>query len=311
MRNLSLYLLAIVALVTVACQKEVQPVDPQQRIVSNDSNKLSLYVELDTLHPSGSDTLLKIIFKYDALKRIDSARAYYYDTATNRMNARDIHIFSYRGTDTLPYRWVNDFEDYDAFGGINYSSVNTYQLYYNSNGTPSKIVITTLGSNDSSIQNFSYNGNVSIRKQIYYTGGVPAVTYDSTWMQNTLAGGNVVAAIFSQNFYVAGLWNNNTTTYTATFDNHPNPFVSTVAPVLMYGFPSPAEGFYGGHFMSVNNVTSYTEAFSYGGTPGGQENYTASYTYNAAGLPVIARYHRTNGGGAYQFAGRKYYFYTN
>src|SRR5688500_7133697 len=98
------------AIFLISCQKEADET-PRPGIINNaDSIYLDKLVILDTTQPVGIDTVHKIFFQYDNLKRIKSIFSYFVGIMDSSR-----HEFFYQGNDTLPFKIVDhSIEDHGA-----------------------------------------------------------------------------------------------------------------------------------------------------------------------------------------------------
>ena len=112
----SLFNLFLITCLITSCQKEIGTTE--NPVINNDSTLISMYVELDTTLISPADTLSKILFTYDNLKRI--SRLQYFTYHNGLIVPADSHEsrFLYNSSDTLPYKEIEN--GIDPFSSLPY-----------------------------------------------------------------------------------------------------------------------------------------------------------------------------------------------
>lgn len=299
-----------------SCQKEINPLEPA-RTTNNDSTLLSLFVELDTLHTPGLDTSRKISLSYDNRKRLATCDYFYYDTLRGLPEWSAHYQISYNGSDSFPDAVRLIGVNYDPSGSNQQFQINA-SFFYNSNNKLERFVWTDNQFPDSTVSHYTYSGATVTRKTFLYIAGSYNI-YDSTVFIPEFINGKVINATHTS--HSINLVDNYTTIYKFDYNNNgfdtkPNPLkiLEPVRDVMVEigaqdgNFCGDANGGFG-FYISDNNVTRYTESYYYNGIHRYTNQYTATYTYNSAGLPVQSIFNRTEYGFRY-LAGKKLYFYT-
>lgn len=127
MKNIILFFLFL--LILSSCQKEPDIILDDTNPVLPVTTLLKRYVEVDTTLPPGADTTYKISFTYDNRNRLIKAQYINYYLAPDIYEGTSEYY--YTGNDTLPYKFVDTWED----AGSTYR--DTVFFFYN-NGLVSK-----------------------------------------------------------------------------------------------------------------------------------------------------------------------------
>jgi hypothetical protein len=279
-----------------------------------DSNLISMFVITDTTKTVGNDTTQKNVYLYDTQKRLTSWSYYGYDNTGRNINYSEIKKLAYNGTDTLPYKIVTTVVTYS--GGIANPNSDSSYLFYNSDGSLSKLSKVSVLTASNSYVSFSYSNNKSIVSPVNIQNGVQVYTgsYDSVNNTHYINSGNIVSNIFTRTGVSTGsnpsyFFKNSSS---AIYDLKLNPFKKLELLFQLQNNEKPAEqGHFGGRFTSQSNVVSYKDTALRGnGTT--YYNFTVSYDYKSSGLPKVGHF-KISGTGVYNInsVGRYYYYYTN
>jgi len=289
-----------------SCQKDFSttsgPAIDSTVTIKNDSTLLKLFVKLDTLHPAGQDTLYKMTFTYDDLKRLVSYDFYDYDSTTGVLNYLDRTKIKYIGLDTLPDKIFYQEEgspDNDATRTTFYE--NGKLSYYKDNFDKSP--------NDTSIVKIVYAGDSDLIINYYYS-----TTYsnDTIHHKAIISNGNVINDVRTYSYnYISGL--EGVYTYANAFDEKTNPF-KRISFIFQFVDIQPYVPQEDGSFTyimakSTNNIINSqfnrsVYQFTY------NNYYNKSYKYNTNGLPVSATYTEQLEQQGQYYAGKELYFYT-
>ena len=248
----------------------------------NDSIYLVKVVTIDTSLPTGADTMSTISVRYDSQKRIDSMITITYPFRPSVLTYKDYEKRFYNGTDTLPSKTFT--VQISGTGSIQYT---THFLYYDSDNVIFK---------DSIIYTYSQNPSIDISRKLYYrtSNRITSIgqflssssqfqTFDSTISIVIKNAGNTISSSDSVFYGSSASSVNNITTYTASYDNKPNPFNRIKLP-----YPAYIYNYFGHHLQKAfNNLVSsdYERKSSSGST---NNSAFASYIYNSNGYPVVS-----------------------
>lgn len=309
--NMNIKLLPIImgCLVIVAvsnCQKENslpnKPFVDSSIVSNNDSTLLKLFVKLDTLHPSSKDTLYKMAFTYDELKRLSTYDFTEYDTATGFLLDKIHVIAQYNGRDSLPNKVLFQQEDFPQDVEIDKVEYLNGKLVKVRHSFVQNMV-------DSSELNIYYSPQGDVEVTIYYALGSEK---DTVYHQEVLNNSNVVTDVRTNgqnmlSFFVG------TYKYENQFDNHLNPF-KRISFIFQLTDPYPFDPSEVGNFnfimaKSKNNIIG--SKFNRTVSNFNDENYfTKSYIYNKNNLPLSARYTKQLSQANQYYAGKELYYYT-
>lgn len=304
-----LFSLVLIAFVFTACQKEISPDElPDARPTNpatSDSVRLKLYVELDTLRTSGTDTILKFNVDYDAQKRLLNFEMSEYDYYSGELWVITKYSFKYSGSDTLPELLTLHGQIFSN-GTVSHLK-DTVNCVYDNAGNLIKVYQEGVDLAD------SFNAAIyyypSYAKSILYINGVLQPDYDSIVNKLTLFGGNITNSSQEVHRFEPMYYRLTREGYASTYDQQKNPFrrFLRLFEILQINFAQL--GYFGGHSLSANNVIQFSGTFySSENASDGTDQYNASYTYNNAGYPVTCRFRHTDWGNGVN-EGKKLYFY--
>ena len=233
--------------------------------------RLSKVVDLNTNATAPNDTLSIENYTYDNSGRVVLEDVHGFD---GTVNYTFTYSYYYNGTDTLPARTV---ETYDDINGS--STSTTYHTYVS--GTRNILVDSSISyedsppSNDTFVVHYSYTAtSVQVTGESYTSSGhqiYPPSSFDIT-RQN----GNII--------YQRESYNTTVNTYNCNYDTHPNPYYNVAwfnnvrIPSIYKYFPDS--------FGLNNNVTEINITSASTGNPTTVSHYTYSYQYRADGYPT-------------------------
>ncbi len=299
----------------VSCQKDYSPtiVPTTDSTIkpTNDSTLLKMYVKLDTSHTPGRDTLVKMEFEYDNLKRVNQFRYSEYDSATGEFDYEFNFQFFYNGTDTLPFKSINEY-------GYNFNApgASTINYTYNQNGDVTYYKEVFLRG-DSIVTNKYFSGNTfkAITNYYPYNNNFHS---DTTFQVATIfSDDNIVHDVhefhdqyFAQSFYREGVF-----TYDLLFDTYINPFkkLNFFFKADRFFFWEGFEDYRRGYLLTSaqNNITHYTfNRSNVDGSNPDNDFFDANYAYNVNNLPVSSHYTISQYGEHRTYYGKELYFYT-
>lgn len=301
----------LIILQFISCQKDFNvtnvTVIDSTIITKNDSTLLKLFVKLDTLHTPSQDTLYKMEFDYDNLKRLVSYKYFDYDSTSGVL--LDIYhtIIYYNGVATLPYKIT--------IKESGYPEENIATFYENGNLSHFNY-FRAQNPLDSSVTRIIYSGDNDIIINYFYPAGI--YDNDTVYHQTINNNGNVLHDVrtYSESqffsFKIEGVY-----TYENLFDNHINPFKKISFVFQLFDFLPyflPYDPYEDGSFMYVmaksknniidskfNRMINSVNDYNY---------YKKSYIYNDNGLPVSAAYTKQLAQNNQFYAGKELYFYT-
>jgi hypothetical protein len=277
-----------------SCQKEIDwslTNKPQ-----SDSTYLTKIIGLDTTRPAGMDTTDWTFFTYDNFKRLKRIDAFSNALPVNTDSVT--HVYSYQGTDTLPFMFVIDEKYNITFGGTHYQTI-VYNYY--SNGVISKdsvieLNLTSGTNNGATVSVYQVSGSTVNRYRTLYDfiGGTYVLSIrDTTVYSISVSGGNLVSQTL-----VSGPGSYQSAQ--VTYDNNRNP-VSKAFKLKYPVFESPYVEVWD---VQANNVlhAQFQEPFN----PVYNDLYT--YKYRPDGYPASSTYNTDQGGTVYNKA---FFFYTS
>jgi len=281
----SMLTLLCLAIFFSSCQREVEGTIPDEIVM--DSTAISQLVILDTIYNSGADTVYKYQFKYDDKKRVVGELTTVYNegvSGAGRIQWERNLNYEYIGSDTLPYRTVENPNSVGASKSYNY-------LFYQNGWIVKDSLTFENNPTDYWVKKYDQlpgNRCIVSRKQVL--GNVTSSGTVNCYVQ--WVNGNITKEIDSLPF----LSSYQVITHTASYDGKPNPFKRVILPYI-----TPAPNMidpYGVNefiFPTTNNIV----ARNYDGLV-----TLLEYTYHNNGLPKSAK---VNGDGTFY----KYvYFYT-
>lgn len=248
-----------------SCQQEPDVIleDPTPPASDVDTTMLLQYIVLDANNQS--DTIDKMVFTYDAQKRITS-----YFLAAGAFGNENTDYF-YTGNNTLPYKyiwtWSDAIADYVDTGYVSYANGIV------SRDSVIEYKVTTNEFWGTDVVYFIPEGNnMKIIKRDYFSPGLtpPDDERKGTLIQ-TRVNGNIVAqddTAANPEVYF------NRPHQTASYDNKPCPFVRIETPF-------PVLGYWSG--IARNNPTAQKE---WDVDPTSVTELHYSYTYRADGYPL-------------------------
>ncbi len=297
------------------CQKEysttnTKPADSTV-VTKNDSTLLKLYVVLDTLHPASQDTLYKMEFAYDNLKRLSSYDFSDYDSATGAYDLTIHFKVFYNGIDTLPFKVTLD-EPILYNSGTNLVTVYQNGKLYSLTDSDNKDTVVTY-----SKKVYQYSGDNDVAIVYGYPSGVCG--NDTIYHTALLSNGNVVkdqntypVSPFNLCFYtphIEGMY-----IYENSFDTHPNPF-KKINFIFQLWTASPFVPGEDGTFLYTmarcnNNIIESKCNVSLPPFYSQNNLYSKKYIYNSNGFPSSASFTKNLDLQNQLKAGRELYFYT-
>lgn len=290
-----------------SCKKEDsltnKPAVDSTTVNKSDSTLLKLFVKLDTLHPATKDTLYKMAFGYDNLKRLSTFDYSYYDSATG-IFIYNYHLTTqYNGNDSLPNKVIFQPEGYpkeDEIEMVEYINGNLSTVKYT---FPNDIGINRIMK-----INYLAQGDMTI-----YYNNPNVLPNDTIYHKEVLNNGNVLSDERRYNDLNFLLFQG-TYTYENLFDNFPNPFkrVAFIFQLLDYFYaedPGEAGGFNYIMAKSKNNIlrskfNNRVYTFDY------ENDYAKTYIYNKNNLPISASYTKQLSQQNQYYAGKELYYYT-
>lgn len=258
--------LCIALIVFSSCQREVDPgfLRPANPNNPSDSIYLKQYTELDTTLPTGSDTLLRSLFFYDAQKRVSMISEY--DFTFNELSV--INYF-YAGTDTLPNKivmtygdFINDYRDTSFFtytnGVVSRDSTITFDIT-NNMFFDTRVKVFTPSGNNTLVQSRGYFG---------YPPVTPVYQWSGALLQ-TRVNGNLTMQDDTSTYHVKHSFRDH---HEAVYDNKTNSFYRIAIPYPINEFE-----------MQKNNIIE-EKAWD---LPGIHQIHTRySYIYRSDGYPL-------------------------
>ena len=266
-----LLLFLVAGLTITSCQREIDGDFPSPDPSSfRDSTYISLYVEVDTSYPAGSDTAFKHTFKYDAQKRVTEIVEYNYQTGSPLFDHIYIEKYLYNGMDTVPARYV--ITDYDGAG--NEFTTDSVFLKYNADNIITEDSVRRVDNGIVSVYVSKFIRQSDNKYKVIVSGD--SYRYDSAIVTNTFTG-NMITERTEE--YVGGIITT-TSEYKTTVDTKLNPF-------YRIGLKYPVNEFISGGYFTWNEKNNPVE-LEYSG-PFSSYRYLASYEYRADGQPLIYR----------------------
>ena len=323
MKQIHLVIFTLILLST-GCQKEFTPINAPIAVIPiiptvNDSTLLRLYIRLDTLHAPGFDTANKYEFRYDNLKRLTYFAYTDYDTVTGLPYGIYKVSFSYNASDTLPatsmaHLLFGDYPcsyKYDLQGRPIYKKEVGRILY-----DPFAPVV------DSVVSQIQYTSTSQITQQLNYRNG--SMLYIDTTIEPAFNASNTINNFsYINNEIIPGIGHSRGIfqyNYLMHFDTYKNPLqkVAILFKLFPLSFQEYGTSFLGGNdnymkFASLytTNITSSNMTLIVNGVLDYTDNSTITYTYNAKGYPVSAKFNMNEFGSQRSYSGKKLYFYTN
>lgn len=256
-----------------SCQREVDGNLDNRTQIQSDSTITKLVI-LDTTQAPGMDTMLLMLFTYDANKRLSKFSNIYFKAATAIHEAKRDYSYNYTGNDSVPYRLLEDYQELLIPGGFKDTAYYFYQ-----GGVLVK---------DSSTEFNGYYVNTYAKlsatryRTIKLLVGTPPSNADTCFSYLNWQNGNLLAEIDSEYLFQPRVLVN-VAHNQMTYDNKINPLKELFIPFQVPLYPSVVYNQYLVQFgitPSANNVLTWQDD---SGTS------VITYVYNAAGLPKIAR----------------------
>jgi hypothetical protein len=275
-----------------SCQKQINGLDPLpptpvDSVKILDSSYLDKLYELDA-NGTGFDTTAILTIHYDNWKRVISLN----DSEVTTVGLAEIQSFYYyyNGTDTLPNKSV---EIYSSTPGF-FDTLTSFHFYDTQKRNLKDSIIGADHAVSSHqlykiVTDFSYAPG-KLYGQTTVTDIEP--TGSTTFSRDTAdidANGNILKNklyLFAGASYIPHAVSD------FTYDSHLNPFAKIGIYKAHRGFPSGETLFF--DYMGYNNIVSQNENTEAGNII---ENWKNTYTYNAAGFPVIQIVNVSFGGG--------------
>ena len=288
-----------------SCQKEISSPTGSAPIpiITNDSILISKIIGLDTTKTAPLDTVYKLLFQYDNLKRISSSLTIDYNNTGIAVDTFCNNKYFYNGTDTLPFKVnaiIDDLHTYLDTDYYQYSSPERRVIYDSSIQYDANPIYTyfTFQSYD-----FTYFTNQVSQTERDYPNGVYGSTQLFKIPVNKISG-NIV----SQRDTTSG---GDVEVFNSTYDNKLNPLnrFNFGAPIIHFG-----SDFFTTDYLlidQVNNITEINEVrtiFITGNIY--LDHYKFLYSYNTTGYPTEARILNIGSTSPRSFNKLKY-FYTN
>jgi hypothetical protein len=264
---LTVVLVTLSSIVIFSCQKEVH--DNITRRINqnpNDSVLLSEYIELNTTMPSGLDTLLKIVYTYDAEKRL---KGYF---LSDGVDYQTVEVF-YSGAEIFPYKTVSFWS--------NFADVYRDTIFYSyTNGLVSKDSMIEYNNGTNQLfsieaRMFSAIGNNSvIQFRRYLTRGSPPDYEANGTVFKTYQNENIVVQDDSTYSTIGFAYDKH---QEVKYDNKINPFYKALPihyPILYYWLIAQPNN-------PIENISWEN--------PGYQEHLIYSYSYRQDGYPISVK----------------------
>ena len=287
-QTLTTTLFAVAVLLFSSCQKEISPTDVPVVVpppVTNDSNRLTKYVEIDSVAGNPSDTVTVVSIEYDAQKRVTAVISYNSTDPADNLANYEKYFYHYNGSDTLPDRAILQLR-IESGADINVRADTSFYTY-NSAGkllkdSSNRNLTSSFGQTHSvTTRTFDYQSSFfTILKTDTDTDTVfGGPTIDSVFL--TLANGNISAIQFA-NYILPGYTPDYGHNSTFTYDNNPNPFhkiKALASTIQLFEFDNGPLA-----LLQKNNVTSIAQTSLAGETV--SENI--QYSYNSSGYPAVS-----------------------
>jgi len=292
-----------------SCQKDFSttsvPAIDSTVTSKNDSTLLKLFVKLDTLHPAGQDTLYKMVFSYDNLKRLSTYDYYHYDSSNGVLHDKFHLKMEYNNFDTLPYKIFaahqQNPQDDSYFFTFYEKGHLSYIKYINAPASADSIIVKTFYSGDSDIT-------------VTYSYPIGTAQNDTVHHKMIVINGNVVKDIEVSTNMGWFPYPGETYTYDNLFDGHKNPFKRIAFVFKLFNlYPyDPLENGSFVHIMAESKNNIIESKFNSLVYQLSDDNYYAkSYIYNANGLPAVVSYIKQLSQQNQFYAGRELYFYAD
>lgn len=255
-----------------ACQKEF---DSNALVSVNDSGYVKKFVAIDTTEAPGADTVRIFDFDYDAQKKLSGYVHTIYEPGTSgpgRIRAYYRYQYAYRGTDTLPYRIIEELNDI-RFPANNYTDT---LFYFYQDG----VVIKDSSGNVNEYFTDEIIPLSPTRTLLRQRNLVPpfGLSTDTTFIFTNWQNGNLLQETDSLWLPLLGFYD--ISSFTAQYDTKPNPFKRLV---LKYRIPFNKDVFTfaleGLVAPTANNMVFFD---------GDTGSLATRYQYRPDGLPVFS-----------------------
>ena len=263
-----LLLISVLQFSLESCQKEVN--DFANNIIDSipaNQNDSIFIDKIVYLGPTGTDTLYKMIFTYDAQKRISEWSVIETDTLLVKCT------YTYQGSDSLPNKSELLEKDGDYLT-ITYHSYDASKRNIKDSAIQS---ILNIPGADTVVSIYSYN-----------TGKRYGITTKGTDVSKDTA--DIDAndnLLFAKHYNQSTLGEYLFSTSQFSYDNKLNPLARQWIYKAHQKFPLGETLFY--DYFSYNNKISQSEfVFTVGGTSNPSIQSNTTYTYNANNLPITA-----------------------